>query len=56
MEASENGGNKGVGGNYHAHTTTMTLEEYQEYINEMWGLNEKKMPPDDKVNKAPHPS
>ena len=55
MEASENGGNKGVGGNYHAHTTTMTLEEYQEYINDMWGLNEKKMPPDDKVNKAPSP-
>ena len=55
MEASENGGNKGVGGNYHAHTTTMTLEEYQEYINNMWGLNEKKMPPDDKVNKAPSP-
>ena len=36
---NENGGNVGVGsGNYHSLTTSMTLEQYEDYIKEQWGL------------------
>ena len=37
-----NGGNqKNTGDNYHALTTSMTLEEYEAYIKDQWGLNEQ---------------
>jgi hypothetical protein len=49
--AGPNGGNAtGVNTSF-----MMSVEEYREYINDQWGLNEKKMPPDDKVNIAPSP-
>ena len=37
---SGNGNQTNNTNNYHALTTSMTLEEYQEYIKESWGLNE----------------
>ena len=37
----EGGNQKNTGDNYHALTTSMTLEEYEAYIRDQWGLNEQ---------------
>jgi len=53
--AGPNGGNSTGMNTTYPHTYAMSVEEYEDYIKDVWGLNEKKMPPDDKVNKAPSP-